>query len=78
MASVQVTAIAAHKFRRSLALSLGMLLLFALRRVITFQKNRITAMVMRTASSETEQPTIEMISRASLCVLLSYILKNKK
>ena len=68
MASAHVTAMAAHKLSSTLALGL----------FSTFQKNRVTAMVITTASSETEQPTIEMISRASLCVLLSYILKNKK
>jgi len=56
IASAQVAAMAAHTLSSTLALGL----------FSTLQKNRVTAMVMRTASNEMEQPTMEMISKASL------------
>ena len=33
---------------------------------MSLQKNKVTAMVMRTANSEMEQPIIDMISKAFL------------
>ena len=54
IASAQVMAIAAHKLRSTLALGL----------LSALQKHTVTAMVIKTASNEMEQPTIEMISSA--------------
>ena len=52
MTSAQVIAIAAHKLSSTLVLGDFKIL----------QKNRVTAMVITTEISETEQPIIEMIS----------------
>lgn len=54
MTRVQEAAIAVHKLSSTLDLGL----------FITLQKNKVTAIVISTASSEMEQPTIEMISKA--------------
>jgi len=56
IAKAQVAAMAVHKLSSTLVRGL----------FSTLQKNRVTAMVMSTARSEMEQPTMEMISRASL------------
>jgi len=55
-ASAQVKAIATHKLSSTLALGL----------LSALQKHAVTAMVIKTASSEMEQPIIEMISSALL------------
>ena len=54
MTRVQDAAIAVHKLSSTLDLGL----------FITLQKNKVTAIVISTASSEMEQPTIEMIPKA--------------
>ena len=54
MTRVQEAAIAVHKLSSTLDLGL----------FITLQKNKVTAIVISTASSEMEQPTTEMISKA--------------
>jgi len=51
-----VKAIATHKLSSTLALGL----------LSALQKHAVIAMVIKTASSEMEQPTIEMISSALL------------
>ena len=53
---MQLQAMAAHKFSRT----------FTLAPFRSLQKNKVTAMVMRTANSEMEQPIIDMISKAFL------------
>ena len=53
---MQLQAMAAHKFSRT----------FTLGPFMSLQKNKVTAMVMRTANSEMEQPIIDMISKAFL------------
>ena len=52
MTSAQVIAIVAHKLSSTLVLGVFKIL----------QKNRVTAIVITTEISETEQPIIEMIS----------------
>lgn len=54
--SMQLQAMAAHKFRRTFTLGL----------LSCLQKTKVTAMVIRTANSEMEQPIIDMISKAFL------------
>lgn len=56
MASMQLQAMAAHKFNRT----------FTLGHLSCLQKTNVTAMVIRTANNEMEQPIIDMISKAFL------------
>ena len=54
--SMQLEAMTAHKFSRTFTLGL----------LSCLQKTKVTAMVIRTANSEMEQPIIDMISKAFL------------
>ena len=56
IASIQLQAMAAHKFSKT----------FTLEPLISLQKTKVTAMVTRTVNSEMEQPIIDMISKACL------------
>ena len=56
IASIQLQAMAAHKFSKT----------FTLEHLISLQKTKVTAMVRRTENSEMEQPIIDMISKAFL------------
>ena len=66
IASIQLQAMAAHKFSKT----------FTLEPLISLQKTKVTAMVRRTENSEMEQPIIDMISKA--CLWGNVVLKKDK